>query len=146
MKKLTTNPLADLSPAELQQIANRIVYLRQNILRMTQHQFADAVEISQPYLSLLENQKKEFNMETLMQIASFLNINLDWLIYGIGGDKNIFRQGYHEQRRQADALVSLKKAYSLKSTDIEFIQKYLSLSDKERSAIIKASDALRKLL
>lgn len=146
MKKTTSNPLADLSSIELQQIANRIVYLRQNILRMTQHQFADSVEISQPYLSLLENQKKEFNMDTLIQIATSLNVNLNWLIYGIGGDENIFQQGYHEQRQQEESLAALKKAYSLKSTDIEFIQKYLSLSDKERSAITKASDAFRKLL
>lgn len=146
MKNTTTNPLTDLSPMEFQQIANRIIYLRQNILRMPQHQFADMIEISQPYLSLLENQKKELNMETLMQIASVFNINLDWLIYGIGGDKNIFQKGYHEQHQQTEALVSLKKAYSLKDADIEFIQKYLSLSDKERSSIIKASNVLRKLL
>lgn len=144
MKK-HTNPLTNLPPAELQQIAGRITHLRQDILRMTQHQFAETVELSQAYLSLLENQKKEFNMETLMQIASFLNLNLDWLIYGIGGDENIFRAGYHEQRQQEEALMTLKKAYSLKSADIKFIQKYLSLSDKERSALAKSSDVLRKL-
>lgn len=144
MKK-HANPLTDMPPAELQQIAVRIAHLRQDVLRMTQHQFAEAAGLSQAYLSLLENQKKSFNMETLMQIASFLNLNPDWLIYGNGGDENIFRAGYHGQRQKEEVLAALKKAYSLQSADIEFIQKYLSLSDRDRSALAKSSDALRKL-
>ena len=144
MKK-HANPLTDMPPAELQQIAVRIAHLRQDVLRMTQHQFAEAAGLSQAYLSLLENQKKSFNMETLMQIAFSLNVSLDWLTYGIGGDENIFQAGCRGQRQQEEALAALKKAYSLKSADIEFIQNYLSLSDRERSALAKSSDALRKL-
>lgn len=146
MKNYAVNPLTDLSPAEFQQIANRIAYLRQDVLCMSQQQFADTVGISQTYLSLLENQKKEFNMELLMQIISSLDVNLDWLIYGLGGDENIFQARRNKIRQQEDALTCLKKAYSLKNSDIEFIQRYISLSDKDRSALMKMSDVLRKLL
>ena len=60
MKNHAINPLAELNHAELQQITDRIIYLRQDVLCMSQQQFADVVGISQTYLSLLENQKKEF--------------------------------------------------------------------------------------
>lgn len=145
MKNNLSNPLTELSTVELQKITNRIVYLRQHIFHMTQHQFADMIEISQPYLSLLENQKKELNMDTLMQIASSLNINFDWLIYGAGGNDNIFQKDHDKHFQKKEALTALKKAYSLGSSDIEFIKNYLTLSDKERSSVAKASDALRKL-
>lgn len=145
MKNHAVNPLSDLTPAELQQIASRIIYLRQDVLHMSQQQFADAVGISQTYLSLLENQKKEFNMELLMQIVLSLNINLDWLIYGLGGNDNIFQARQNKELQRSEALKALKKAYSLRDTDIEFIQRYLSLSDKERTSLSKMSEIIRKL-
>lgn len=147
MKNHSLNPLNTLSAEDLQQLTKRIIHLRQDVLRMSQSQFAEKVEISQAYLSLLENQKKEFNIDTLMQIAISLKVNLDWLIYGIGGDDNIFQPNIHihDPRDKENALSALKKAYSLTKNDIEFLQKYLALSDKERSAIIKAADSLRKL-
>lgn len=145
MKNHAVNPLSDLTPAELQQIASRIIYLRQDVLHMSQQQFADAVGISQTYLSLLENQKKEFNMELLMQIVLSLNINLDWLIYGLGGNDNIFQARQNKELQQSEALKALKKAYSLRDTDIEFIQRYLSLSDKERTSLSKMSEIMQKL-
>lgn len=145
MKNHAVNPLSDLTPAELQQIASRIIYLRQDVLHMSQQQFADAVGISQTYLSLLENQKKEFNMELLMQIVLSLNINLDWLIYGLGGNDNIFQARQNKELQRSEALKALKKAYSLRDTDIEFIQRYLSLSDKERTSLSKMSEIMRKL-
>lgn len=145
MKNHSLNPLNTLSAEDLQQLTKRIIHLRQDILHMSQSQFAEKVEISQAYLSLLENQKKEFNIDTLMQIAISLKINLDWLIYGIGNDDNIFQPNIHDPRDKENALSALKKAYSLTQKDIEFLQKYLVLSDKERSAIIKAADSLRKL-
>ena len=145
MKNHAINPLAELNHAELQQITDRIIYLRQDVLCMSQQQFADVIGISQTYLSLLENQNKEFNIELIMQIVSSLNVNLNWLIYGIGGNDNIFQARHNKLHQQSEALDALKKAYSLRDTDIEFIQRYISLSDKERSSLSKMSEVMRKL-
>jgi transcriptional regulator with XRE-family HTH domain len=150
MKNQPKELLKNLTSDELSLITSRISYLRQTILKMTQQQFADTIKVSQAYLSLIECGKKNLNSEILLQIAYTLKINLDWLIYGIGDDSNIFQNEDQTaevitQNLKQEALDNLKSAYSLKDSDAELIQRYLSLNDQERNHIQKALSSLHKL-
>lgn len=139
--------LDTLSPAERSAIVDRIKYLRTDILDMTQSQFAQNVNISQTYLSLMENGNRELNVSALLQIASSFRLNLDWLIYGIGNDDNIFENSNITKddfinSNHHSVLTDLKKTYSLKDSELEFIKKFLSLSSKEKHSFINAINLL----
>ena len=150
MKNTDNSLLHKLTHTEISDIAKRIIYLRSTILHMTQLQFATAVNISQTYLSLLENNKKDINMSTILQISSSLRVNLDWLIYGIGDDNNIFQaenitKDYLLQISRAAALHELQTSYALKSNEVEFISWYLNLSSKERQCYASALKTIAEL-
>ena len=147
MKTTDISLIDDLSPEEISQITERIAYLRSTILQMTQSQFADNVNMSQAYLSLLENGKKELTMSAIRQISSSLRVNLDWLIYGIGDDDNVFQsekitKSYLEASGKSSALAALQKAYTLKPDELDFISRYLDMSSKER---LQYSNALKTI-
>ena len=149
MKK-TNNILDTLSSDELVLISNRIKYLRCEILHMTQSEFATSVKISQSYLSFLENGDRDINLSAIENIATSLRVNLDWLIYGIGDDDNIFAsqnitKDFLVQSNQLSILKELQKVYSLKSSEIEFLEWYLSLDSKKRQDFIKSINTLSSL-
>lgn len=151
MKNQSKDLLKDLTPEEKEKIVSRIIYLRHNILNMTQQQFADVINISQTYLSLIENGKKEIKIDTLLQISYILKVNLDWLIYGFGDDENIFQTNAYTkdsitQGLKDEAIEKLASAYSLKDNDIKLIKKFLSLSDKERTHVVESIISISKLL
>lgn len=142
--------LANMTEQELSAINKRLVYLRQNILQMTQSQFCDAIKISQTYLSLLENGQRKIKIQIILKISSALKINLDWLIYGIGNDDNIFQSNDYSKEiftrsSQEEALTNLQKAFSLKESDKNFLSWYLALSQKERAALFKSLEAIKHL-
>lgn len=142
--------LANMTEQELSAINKRLVYLRQNILQMTQSQFCDAVKISQTYLSLLENGQRKIKIQIILKISSALKINLDWLIYGIGNDDNIFQSNDYSKEiftrsSQEEALTNLQKAFSLKESDKNFLSWYLALSQKERAALFKSLEIIKHL-
>ena len=149
MKK--TNTILDtLSAEERSSISGRIKHLRCDILHMTQSEFAATVKISQSYLSFFENGDRDINMSAITSIATSLRINLDWLIYGIGDDDNIFAsenitKDFFVQSNQASVLKELQKAYSLKSAEISFLEWYLSLEPKRRQDFLKSINTLSAL-
>lgn len=150
MKKPNTI-LDTLSSEELSLISNRIKHLRCDILHMTQSEFATTVKISQSYLSFLETGDRDINMSSIENIATSLRVNLDWLIYGIGGDDNIFAsenitKDYLVQYNQASVLKELQKIYSLKPSEIDFIEWYLTLQSKERQEFVKSINTISALL
>lgn len=71
-------------------MAARITYLRNDILHMTQAEFASTLKISQTYLSLLESGKKSITEAIISKILTTFRINSDWLISGLGTDQDIF--------------------------------------------------------
>lgn len=74
----------------------RVKYLRESILKLTQKQFIEKLNISQASLSEIENNIydendpekiiKQTNMRasTLKSISKAYNVNLNWLLCGIG--------------------------------------------------------------
>lgn len=150
MKNRENTLLNNLSSEEIAGISKRIIYLRNSILHMTQSQFANHVKISQTYLSMLENGKKEILDSTICQIATSLHVNLDWLVYGIGGDENIFQsetltKEYFEDTAKKAVLSDLQAAYSLKPNEIDFVTWFLNLSSKDKQKYIAAVGAISDL-
>lgn len=142
--------LNGLSEKELSDIVERIVYLRTEILHMTQDKFASAIKISQTYLSLIEHGKKEITMSILSQISYSLQVNLDWLIYGLGSEGSIFTSpdvtvDLLQQTDQETALDYLQRSFSLKESEMDFLSLYLNLSPKDRQCFSDALKVIGKL-
>lgn len=146
--KLSESLLSNMSEKDRRKISNRITLLRQNHLKLSQTQFASALKISQTYLSLLENGRKEISMPILMQISNIFRVNLDWLLYG-NGDTFLSESAASEsflQMTRIDALKNLKKVYGLKSSELRLLSWYLDLSSADRSALAAALQSLFRIV
>ena len=121
-----------LSQAQKSAVINRIVYLRRDVLHLSQDNFAKHLNISQTLLSMYENQTRPINDSFISQLSSVFCVNLEWLIYGIGDDDNIFidKSLLPEPNRTLDALCA---AYQLTASDMKFISWYLNLSPEART-------------
>lgn len=141
----------NMTRQELADVSARIIYLRQNILQYSQLQFAAFIKLSQTYLSLIESGKKHVNSSIVRKIVTTFNVNMDWLLYGTGGDDNIFQSDIITKELitssiQEDALNSLQKAYSLKEKDLTFLSAFLSWERKEKDAFLSALNTIKKLV
>lgn len=150
MKKMIPD-IDNLSEKELKGIASRITYLRNDILHMTQQEFCTILNISQTYLSLLENGKKQIQKTTIDKILVTFKVNIEWLIYGIGTDEDIFLSGsitkdYLTKVSQNKVLSDLQKVYQLKERDVQFLQWYLDLPSSARTSLHSITDKLQKLI
>lgn len=149
MKSSTFNPLQDMTKKELFQIAERISSLRQDILNLTQSQFAAALDISQTYLSQIENKKKTVTPAVILKICSTYRVRMNWLIFN-HDDNDIFQSEDEILKssiieKQEDLLSSLCSAFSLSPDDQEFLRWYLGISKEERTSFQKAVNSLMKL-
>lgn len=149
MKNSISDLLCNVTSDEYGQIADRISYLRQNVLRMTQSQFASALNMSQTYLSQIENKKKTVTSTVLSQISIIFNVRLSWLTL-ISDMDDIFLseseiQDYTLTISQEETLDTFCSAFKLQKSDKEFLQWYLKLSAEERSGFQQAVSFLRKI-
>lgn len=150
MKKSISN-IDNLNDNELKGIASRITYLRNDILHMTQQEFCAILNMSQTYLSLLENGKKQIQKTTIDKILITFKVNMEWLIYGIGTDEDIFLSGlvtkdYLTKISQNEVFSDLQKVYQLKEQDIQFLQWYLNLPSSARASFHSITDKLQELI
>lgn len=81
--------LNTLTKKELLEVNKRIIYLRTDILHLTQAEFSSKLNISQSYISLLESGKKALTKSAYEKIIATFSINFEWLLYGNDTD-NIF--------------------------------------------------------
>ena len=144
-----TNPT--LNEEDLKNTASRITYLRNQVLHMTQSEFASVLNVSQTYLSLIESGKKTITKSTIDNILSTFKINMEWLLFGVGTDEDIFLSSsytkeYFTKSAQESALSSLQDTYQLKNDEINFVNWYLSLSSKERSHFLSCIEGLSDLM
>ena len=56
-------------------------------LHLSQAKLAELIDVSVPYISLIENGKKVPSLECLISIADILNSSLDYLLFGIDDAK-----------------------------------------------------------
>lgn len=149
MKNSISNLLLNLSSEEQLFIAERISYLRQDILRLTQAQFASALDVSQTYLSQIENKKKAVTSTIIYKISSTFNVRLEWLLDNADNtevfqtDQEIMQ--YSISVKQEESFHSLCSAFNLQKSNIDFLRWYLSISDEERAGIQQAISFFRKL-
>lgn len=148
MKSASSNTLfSGLSDKELHAITERIVHLRQDILCQSQEQFADMLSISQSYLSLVESNKKPLNENFVRKICTVLQVDVSWLLFG-QGDENSIIQSVKEKISNTSSrqtLKDLQNAYSLKSSEIDFISWFLSLDSSERASLIRSIRDLQRI-
>ena len=149
MKNSISNLLCNFSSEEYDQIADRISYLRQKVLHMTQEQFACALNMSQTYLSQIENKKKIVTSTVLSQISIIFNVRLSWLT--LASDHNdIFLSEAEIQYNslalsQEEALNTLCSKFHLQKADREFLQWYLKLSMEERTGLQQAVNFFKNI-
>ena len=86
---------------------------------ISQKQLADAIGVSQQSVNKYENHNTEPDIHTLIRIAEYFNTSVDYIV------------GYSSLRRKLEIL----HAYELNSEESQLIDKYRSLSPKQRSCI-----------
>lgn len=150
MSTSANNILSSFTAEQLNAIADRVHYLRVDRLQLSQSQFASLTKMSQTHLSLIENKKKHIGSNIILKISAATNAKLEWLIYGDCED-DIFHSDSvsKEQLLQLDraaVLSGLQKTFSLKKSEITFIEYYLNLSTRERESFTQALETLKQLL
>lgn len=70
-------------------INQNIRYLRKNLLKLTQEDFAESIGLQRNTISLIESGKLNTSERTLNDICKVHNINKEWLLNGEG---EIFQQ------------------------------------------------------
>ncbi len=135
--------LDNLTPDQNNEILDRIIYLRKVKLKLSQEAFADELNTTQAYISFIESRKRPLQTSLLLQISYTFNINLDWLFFGTGGNENIFAEATVSDSFALDnALSVIQQACHASDDDIQFITRYLSMSNEKRKAFLKAISAL----
>mgnify|MGYP002624872457 CR=1 FL=1 len=144
------NNLNNNSKVQNDAIAKRLTFFRNEVLHLNQLECANALDISQTYLSLIESGKRTISEELLNKYVEIFDINYQWL--NTGNDKiNILNNNssdnalYYIQKKQNDSLKSLINAYSLDKDEIEFINHLLSLDKTKRRNFIHAIKVINTL-
>lgn len=132
-------------------LASRIVYLRNDILHMTQSEFCSALKISQTYLSLIKAGKKNITKTIISNILTTFNVNADWLLSGIGSDQDIFLDNelpkiYLPVANSESVLNELQKLCSLSNDETSFISWFVSLPAKDRAQFISSVETFSALV
>lgn len=140
----------NLSTDDYSGIASRIIYLRAEVLHMSQIQFASLLKISQTYLSMVETGRKHISDSIVQRIISTLSVNFEWLVYGVGNDDEIFLSNtvtkeYLESSSQSASLSALQAAYSLNASEMDYISWYLSLTREERKQYVNAMKTISSM-
>lgn len=148
MKTPITYLLKNLSADEMNEIVKRIIHLRQDVLHMTQSQFANSINISQTYLSQIEMGKRQLTASTIQQICSSLKVKREWLI--LGEDTTIFLTKEETAQtilnaNQESVISAVCSAFSLDITNEEFLRWYLNLSADERLGFQNAVSFIQRL-
>ena len=147
MKSTSSTIFSGLSEKELIAITERIVHLRQDILCQSQEQFADMLNISQSYLSLVESNKKPLNENIVRKICTALQVDVSWLLFGQGDEKSILRSVREKISNTScrQTLKDLQNTYSLKSSEMDFISWFLSLDTSDRASLIRSIRDLQQI-
>lgn len=147
---MSKNTFTGLSNEQNQTIAERLVFLRTEVLHLNQLECANALDVSQTYLSMIETEKRPISKEIIDKYVKTFNINHEWLITGnnnidITTNNSINNACYHIHKKQNDSLKSIKEAYTLDKDEIEFISHLLSLDKTKRKHFIRAIHTIKEI-
>lgn len=73
----------------LDSLGNRLRYLRKEVHRLTLEQLARQTGISRANLSRIEKGEVSPTVDTLITLANFFDISLDWLVLGAEKDVSV---------------------------------------------------------
>jgi len=94
--------LDTLSNEEMTAVVHRIIFFRENYVKLTQEQFAQQLHVTQSYISQLEAGRKPLTKSAYEKILNVFNVKPEWLLYGISGD--VYRDNQDEQQIVAEFL------------------------------------------
>ncbi len=101
------------------EIIKRLKYLRKDILKLNQVDFAKNIHISQPQYSLLEKSLRVLTDRTFSDICREYNVNPNWLRFG---DGDLFKTSSFD-------------FYSLSEREQVFLVAYSNIPEKDRLAM-----------
>ncbi len=104
----------------------RLKYLRKEILKLNQVDFAKNIHISQPQYSLLEKSLRVLTERTFNDICREYNVNPSWLRLGEG---DVFKTSSFD-------------FYSLTEKEQVFLVAYSNIPEKERLALFNFIEAM----
>jgi transcriptional regulator with XRE-family HTH domain len=114
-------------------IGSRIKYLRSNILKKNQKDFAESIFISQSYLSKIENGNPEINDSTIFLITILYNVNDLWLRFGTGDIIN----------HSNELFKSIALIYDLTEEQVAFIDFFVNSDQSTRNRTIRIKDIFK---
>lgn len=108
----------------------RLKYLRKEILKLNQVEFAKAIHISQPQYSLLEKSARVLTDRTFNDICREYNVNSEWLLTGEGDIFNTDNFNF----------------YSLTEKEQLFLKAYITIPEKDRLSLFNFFETMAKNL
>lgn len=101
---------------------NRLLHIRTKVLKLSQKELSKALDINQSVVSKSEDPNKNISLMFLFNLQSKYNINATWVLTGVG---SMYINDNNDDFFHA-------KLLSLSKYDLDFIDEYLSLSEKDR--------------
>ena len=92
---------------------------------ISQQQLADVILVSQQSINKYENHNVEPDIETLIKIADFFNVSLDYLV----------------GRTDIREMVEKTKTSDLSDSEAYMVSRYRKLSDKQKKCIITLAES-----
>jgi len=99
--------------------------------KVTQLQIAEYLGVSRPTYTRYENGEREPNIETIIKIAKYFNISIDYL-FGIESPINV------------DTSNPLSIGLQLEGMDVEIYKCAKDLSDVDKSNVLRYIDFIKK--
>lgn len=129
----------------LSPVAQKIVYLRQTVYRMSQADFACKLGISQTYLSLIEGGRKQVSNKLIKNICKNLRIDEEWLCSDTSLDSNQISEFMHQEElaEKENALRLLRSVYPMSENEIDILKWFLELPIDRRRRIASALKSIR---
>lgn len=135
-------------------IGERITFIRKNVFHMSQSDFSSILGISQTYLSLIENNSRSVNSETVIRFAESLHISSDLLYPDRISDEEI-SDFFLLDKTVSDTVISkiLSEAkdycdsmsYALSDCDKEFLDKLMRIPETDRKKLYNALSTISDL-
>ena len=103
----------------------RVRYIRVQILKLNQTEFAEKINITQTALAAIENGKNKLTERNFEAICNVFNVNPEWLATGVG-----------KEFKEKSFVDELAKKYNLGFKEKTLIESILNLPPTARDAVI----------
>ena len=94
------NDMTKIATREFNQKIGYRIYLRRKILKLSQKNIADELNVSPQNVQKYESGENALNIYTLYRIALFLGVDISYFFQDVKGSKNKFPKFYQEKHLQ----------------------------------------------